>query len=111
MADFEDRNPRPLVLICGMLSTKDTASFLRHFNGLAQDVLAIPIAGQKSGRTPQDVADAARSVGLTARAFSTFETALQDLRSRVWSVAPRILIVGSLYLAGEVLAANGTWPE
>ena len=56
MADFEDQSPRPLVLICGTLDTKDTAGFLRHFNGLAQEMLAVPIAGEHAGRTAEEVA-------------------------------------------------------
>ena len=43
MADFEEQQPRSLVLICGSLSSKDTGAFLTHFKGLARDAIAIPI--------------------------------------------------------------------
>ncbi len=56
MADFEDQAQRPLVMICGTLAAKDTAGFLRHFNGLAQELLAVPIAGEHAGRSAEDVA-------------------------------------------------------
>jgi dihydrofolate synthase/folylpolyglutamate synthase len=108
MADFEDQASRPLVLICGTLGTKDTAGFLRHFNGLAQETLAVPIAGEHAGRTAEEVAGFAQSVGLNAAACQSVEAALRFLAARDWPVPPRILIAGSLYLAGLVLEANGT---
>jgi dihydrofolate synthase/folylpolyglutamate synthase len=111
MGDFEERRARPLVLICGSLSTKDTAAFLRCFAGLAQEVLAVPIHGEHDGRSAQEVATLARNAGLPAAACETVEQALDYLAARDWPVAPRILITGSLYLAGEVLAANGTPPD
>ena len=111
MADLEERHSRPLVMICGMLMTKDPAAFLGHFRGLVSDVLAIPVEGQEAGRSAPDVAALARSVGLTARAFASLDAALKDLRVQRWPTPPRILIAGSLYLAGEVLAANGTLPQ
>ena len=66
MADFEDHSPRPLALICGALATKDTAGFLGHFKGLAQETLAVPIAGEHAGRSAEEVA-IARGVGLRRR--------------------------------------------
>ena len=50
MADCEDKAPRPLVLICGTLASKDTAAFLRAFKGLAQEVLAVPVTGEHVAR-------------------------------------------------------------
>ncbi|MDB5595476.1 MAG: FolC bifunctional protein [Hyphomicrobiales bacterium] len=111
MGDFEERRARPLVLICGSLSTKDTAAFLRCFAGLAQEVLAVPIHGEHGGRSAQEVALLAQTAGLPAAACESVEQALDFLAARDWPVAPRILITGSLYLAGDVLAANGTPPD
>jgi len=108
MADFEEQSPRPLVLICGTLNTKDTAGFLRHFNGLAQETLAVPISGEHAGRPAEEVAAFAQSVGLNAAACQSVEAALRFLAARDWAAPPRILIAGSLYLAGLVLEANGT---
>jgi dihydrofolate synthase/folylpolyglutamate synthase len=108
MADFEDQAPRPLALICGTLNTKDTAGFLRHFKGLAQETLAVPIVGDHAGRSAEEVAAFAQSVGLDAAACASVEAALRFLAARDWAVPPRILIAGSLYLAGLVLEANGT---
>jgi dihydrofolate synthase/folylpolyglutamate synthase len=110
MADFEDRAGRPLVVICGTLTTKDTGAFLRSFKGLAQEVLAVPVEGEHAGRPARDVAACAIQADLPAAACQSVEQALAFLRARTWPVAPRILICGSLYLAGSVLQANGTPP-
>jgi dihydrofolate synthase/folylpolyglutamate synthase len=110
MADFEDKASRPLILICGMLATKDTEAFLRFFAGLAQEVLAVPVPHQEHARAPEEIAAAARANGLEAAVSTSIGAALRYLAARPWTVGPRILIAGSLYLAGEALAANGTPP-
>jgi dihydrofolate synthase/folylpolyglutamate synthase len=111
MADFEDRWPRPLALICGTLASKNTAGFLSHFKGLAQETLAVPIAGEHAGRTAEEVAAIARGVGLSAAACDSVASALRFLAARAWERPPRILIAGSLYLAGQVLEENGDAPR
>ena len=111
MADIEARMSRPLVMICGTLTTKDTLSFLNPFAGLARKVLAVPIGGEHSGRPARDVADAARQAGLDSCVSDGISSALRLLTAKKWLIAPRILIAGSLYLAGEVLAENGTPPK
>jgi dihydrofolate synthase/folylpolyglutamate synthase len=110
MADFEDASPRPLALICGTLTTKDTAGFLSHFKGLARQLIAVPIAGDHAGRSADEVARIASSVGLDARATESVGAALDLLAAEDWPRPPRVLITGSLYLAGEVLEANGNAP-
>jgi dihydrofolate synthase/folylpolyglutamate synthase len=110
MADFEDKVQRPLILICGTLASKDTGAILRSFKGLAQEVLAVPVNGEHSVRTPREVAAFANAEGIPAVACESFEQALLFLSAREWAVPPRILIAGSLYLAGEVLRLNGTPP-
>jgi dihydrofolate synthase/folylpolyglutamate synthase len=111
MADFTDRSERPLIIICGTLTTKDTGAFLRPFKGLAQEVLAVPVKAEQYGKPAQDVAAAATAEGLRAAACENIESALRFLSARDWPRPPRILIAGSLYLAGEVLALNGTPPK
>jgi dihydrofolate synthase/folylpolyglutamate synthase len=109
LADFEERVSRPLVLIVGMLATKDVGAFLRNFAGLARRLVAVPIHQDKS-LPAETVAEIARKSGIPADVSADFEAALA--RVAAWDLAPppRILITGSLYLAGEVLAANGTPP-
>ncbi|MBN8958868.1 MAG: bifunctional folylpolyglutamate synthase/dihydrofolate synthase [Rhizobiales bacterium] len=109
LADLEERVPRPLVLIVGMLTTKDVEGFLGNLAGLAHRVIAIPIANQEKARSPETIVEAARRTGTEAEVSTGTESALARV-AQLNLDAPRILITGSLYLAGEVLAANGTPP-
>lgn len=111
LADFEDKAARPLALICGSLSTKNTAAFLRAFKGLAQEVLAVPVTGDHAGRSPREVAALANAEGIPAVACESLESALRFLAARDWRVPPRVLITGSLYLAGEALRFNDSPPS
>jgi dihydrofolate synthase/folylpolyglutamate synthase len=110
LADLEERVPRPLVLIVGMLATKDAAGFLQHFSGLARRVIAVPIANDKAVPAAA-LADVARDIGIPALARDDLESAIDIAGKLDLEPAPRVLITGSLYLAGEVLAANGTPPQ
>jgi dihydrofolate synthase / folylpolyglutamate synthase len=110
LADLEERVSRPLVLIVGMLTTKDSEGFLRNFTGLAHRVVAVPIH-QDRAVPAAALAEMARGIGIPALARDDIESALAVARTFDLAPAPRVLITGSLYLAGEVLAANGTPPE
>ena len=110
LADLEERVSRPLVLIVGMMSTKDSEGFLRNFSGLACRVIAVPIQQDKA-LPAAALADIARDVGIPAISCDDVERALDVAGKLDFEPAPRVLITGSLYLAGEVLAANGTPPE
>ena len=109
LADLEERVSRPLILIVGMLSTKDAEGFLRNFTGLARRVITVPIHQDKA-LPPAALADVARGIGLPALARDDVESALVTIGKLELAPAPRVLITGSLYLAGEVLDANGTPP-
>jgi dihydrofolate synthase/folylpolyglutamate synthase len=110
LADLEERVSRPLVLIVGMLSTKDSEGFLRNFSGLARRVITVPIHQDKAVPAAE-LAEIAGSVGIPSISRDTLESALTVTGGLDLAPAPRVLITGSLYLAGEVLAANGTPPE
>ena len=110
MADLEERHDSPLILICGMLTTKDSAAFLSSFRGLASELVAVPVGGDHEGRTPRELAEAGRAAGLPARVADSFEAAIAEIAARPFAGPPRVLIAGSLYLAGEVLKVNGTLP-
>jgi dihydrofolate synthase/folylpolyglutamate synthase len=111
MAELEDKTQRPLVIICGSLASKDTGGFLRAFKGLAQEVVAVPVNADQYAKPAAEVAAAAAANGLPAAACGSIKSALAFLAAREWAAPPRILIAGSLYLAGEVLALNGSPPE
>ena len=111
LADLEERVARPLVLIVGMLSTKDSEGFLRNFTGLARRVIAVPILSQDKSLPPDAIADAVRRVGIPADSRRSIAEALAAASRLELDPPPRILITGSLYLSGEVLAQNGTVPQ
>ena len=111
MAELEDKMQRPLVIVCGSLASKDTGGFLRAFKGLAQEVVAVPVNADQYAKPAAEVAAAATANGIPAAACESVKSALAFLAAREWPAPPRVLIAGSLYLAGEVLALNGTPPE
>ena len=110
MADLEDKASRPLIVICGTLATKDTGGFLKPFAGLARLVIGVPVEGGHQGRAAADVAAIAGAQGLSAQAAESVEAAFALIRGRAWERPPRILVAGSLHLAGAVLATNGVPP-
>ena len=110
LADLEERVSRPLVLVVGMLATKDCEGFLKNFAGLARRVIAVPIPRQEKSLSADAIAAAARAVGIPAETRNDIPAALGAVGSLGLDPPPRILIAGSLYLAGEVLALNGTPP-
>jgi dihydrofolate synthase/folylpolyglutamate synthase len=111
LADLEERVSRPLVLIVGMLASKDCEGFLKNFTGLARRIVAVPIPQQENSLPPRAIVDIAWGVGLPAQEAGDIEAALTDIGWFDLPAPPRILITGSLYLAGAVLAANGTPPN
>ncbi|MEZ2221896.1 folylpolyglutamate synthase/dihydrofolate synthase family protein [Rhizobium sp. RCC_161_2] len=113
MASFEERQPRPLFLIIGMINTKDPVGYFKAFTGLAEKVYCVPIRGSESMIDPVILANSAYDAGLVAEPMSTVRQALDEIRELAVPnmPAPRILIGGSLYLVGDVLADNGTPPK
>ncbi|MBY0613651.1 MAG: bifunctional folylpolyglutamate synthase/dihydrofolate synthase [Beijerinckiaceae bacterium] len=105
--ELEEKAPRPLILVVGMLGAKETLAFLQPFAGLAQELYAIDIPGQASARPAAELADIARQAGLKAATAGTLSETLRFIAARQWEKPPRILICGSLYLAGEVLKQDG----
>src|SRR5262249_16030238 len=104
LADLEERVSRPLVLIVGLLPTQAAEGFPRTFSGLARRVITVPMHQEKA-IPPAALADTARGIGIPAIARDDVESALVAIAKFDLAPAPRVLITGSLYLAGEVLAA------
>ena len=94
------------VLITAMMANKDRAGFFAALRGCARRVITIPNAEGHAGADPHALAEAAQAAGFDAQAASGLEAALAAARG-----ARRVLICGSLYLAGEVLRANGQVPD
>jgi len=110
LADLEERVSRPLVLVVGMLATKDCENFLKNFTGLARRIVAVPIPHQEKSLAAGAIVDVARGVGIPAQSETDVATALAAIGRFALDPPARILITGSLYLAGEVLKQNGTLP-
>lgn len=109
MADLEDQLPRPLHLICGMMENKDAAGFFAPFKGLAECVICVPVPGSDRGYEEGALSEYAAAQGLKVISAACVSDALA--LSAAHSKGPvRLLICGSLYLAGHVLDINGTRP-
>lgn len=110
MADLEERTEKPLYLICGMLANKDSIGFLSAFRGLARHVVTVTIPGEEASLGAGALYDRARAAGLDASPAEDVEDAMLQIaamaRMDEGDTAPRILICGSLYLAGTVLVEN-----
>lgn len=104
-SDLNDRHSRPLVLVWGMLNSKDAGRFIESFAGIAARVVTLTIPDEENALTAAALADAARAAGLSAETADSLEQALRQ--AALAAPNPRILICGSLYLAGHVLAAHG----
>lgn len=100
---------RPLDLVCGMLANKDAAGLLTPLADIAASFTAIPIPGHDH-HAPADLAEAARALGIGR--VTTAADPAEALARLAASGEPHIvLILGSLYLAGGVLTANGELPD
>ncbi len=115
MAELEERVSRPLYLVVAMMGNKDAEQFLASFQTLARNIITLPLLDQANGMSPNDLRAAASKAGLPNEKAedlsSAFKSILRSAESnKSEEKSPRILICGSLYLAGHVLAfhrANG----
>jgi dihydrofolate synthase/folylpolyglutamate synthase len=96
-------------ILLGMLENKDLEAFLEPFAGSGAVIHPLPVAGHAC-HSPAAIAAAANRAGLAARAGGSIEAALAAVAAEQDDPAPVILVGGSLYLAGTLLAANGTLP-
>ncbi|MDJ0993559.1 MAG: folylpolyglutamate synthase/dihydrofolate synthase family protein [Dinoroseobacter sp.] len=94
-------------LICGMLKTKDVAGFLRPLAAVADSLTAVSIPGEAATLSASETAREAVAVGMDATQADTIKQAVETLAAQG---ARRVVICGSLYLAGEVLRRNETLP-
>jgi len=96
--------PRPTHLVCGMLNTKDVAGYLGPLARVAQGLTAVPIPGEANTLPADATARAARGVGMQAGVAESALAAVEEITAR--APRARILICGSLYLAGGILREN-----
>jgi dihydrofolate synthase / folylpolyglutamate synthase len=94
--------PKPLVIIWGMLNTKDATQFFKPLAELAAHVVTLAIPGEANAITAEDLAQTVRKLGTAATTATSISNAVRQASQL--KPAARILICGSLYLAGHVLA-------
>ena len=92
-------------LICGMLNTKDVRGYMVPLAGLVTQLHAVKVPGEKNTLPAEVTRDAALAAGIRAVAAGSVAEALAGIADRVPEA--RVLICGSLYLAGVVLRENG----
>jgi dihydrofolate synthase/folylpolyglutamate synthase len=102
---FKKTDGRPLHLVVGMINTKDSLGFLEAIAPHAVHLHAVPVPEEKASRAPEDIVRQAEELGLPAHAERDVASALSAIANTAASPV-RVLICGSLYLAGQVLRAN-----
>jgi len=104
-ATLETLRKRPTHLICGMLNTKDVTGYMVPLRKWAESLTAVSIPGQTATLSAEETAKAAHASGFEAETAESVEAALAQIVQA--DPLARVLICGSLYLAGEVLKTNG----
>jgi len=97
---------RPLHLICGMLNTKDASGYMEPLAHVADTLTGVSIPGEPNTLPAEETARFAAAAGMITDTAENVDSALQKLAES--DPKARILICGSLYLAGEVLRRNET---
>jgi dihydrofolate synthase/folylpolyglutamate synthase len=97
---------RPLHLVFGMLNTKEPVAFLKPLAPYTRDLKAVRIEGDHASLPAEEAAAAARAAGITAETAENLDAAIEKIVTSS-EIPSRVLICGSLYLAGVVLAENG----
>jgi dihydrofolate synthase/folylpolyglutamate synthase len=109
LAALHRREPRPLTLIVGLLANKDAEGWFAAMADLAPRILTVPVESG-AGAAPETLAAVVDQLGLPAQAAINVDQAIEAALHG--AQRPRVVICGSLYLAGEVLAADPrTWPD
>ena len=104
LAGFEEKAPKPVYLVVGMMGQKDALGFLAPFRGLVRGIYTVPIPGaHETPHSQENLAEVAQSAGLQAIDRESVIAALETIAA-LPKGPKRVLICGSLYLAGHVLS-------
>jgi len=107
LAEFEERVPRAVHLIWGMMETKDAHAFIAPFKGLVERVYTVPIPEEANAFSAEALAEIAASEGFDVTPASGVAHALMQSRAALGRPG-RVLICGSLYLAGHTLKLHAS---
>jgi dihydrofolate synthase/folylpolyglutamate synthase len=106
LAEIEERVPRPMHLVFGMMDTKDARAFIAPFKKLVERIYTVPIPNELNAFSAEALAELVRAEGFNVTAAESVPDAL--LKSQAALPGPgRVLICGSLYLAGHALRLHG----
>ena len=104
----EDSITKPLVLILGLVQTKDVQSFLTQFSDIAIKLVAVPASDKHSSTDPKIIVDIGNSLGIESIYAINITRGVDLIKETIGDQSkPRVLICGSLYLAGEALTLSG----
>ncbi|WP_343561227.1 bifunctional folylpolyglutamate synthase/dihydrofolate synthase [Kiloniella sp. b19] len=95
---------RPVHIVYGMLNTKAATDYLRPLTAKASSLRALRIPGEAASLSAEEAADHAREAGFEAKAVESAEAAIEDILAN--EKPGRIIICGSLYLAGHILSRS-----
>ena len=109
LKDMHRARPAPLVLVTGMMASKDAANFFAPFADMAAHAYAVPIPGEPGALRARDLAEFSSSKGIETTIARSVPAALKQ--AATFFPGARIVICGSLYLAGAVLRQNKTPPS
>lgn len=112
LADLDERAPKPVHLVVGMQAHKDVRGFLHPFRGLVREITPVAIPGAAEQTVAVEaIRSEAKGLGIPVGTSSGLEDAVRRA-GRACLDPCRIVICGSLYLAGEVLALEqGVAPQ
>ncbi|WP_455479437.1 bifunctional folylpolyglutamate synthase/dihydrofolate synthase [Bartonella sp. B23] len=108
LAQWRKKSNRSIIMIVGMLNTKDAVGYFQHLAKLVDKVYTIPLIGNSAGVCPEILTVSAKKVGILASPQAHLQDALQRINSDHREAI--VLISGSLYLAGDILRDNKTPP-
>lgn len=103
-ATLKEQPNREIHLICGMLNTKDIGGYLEPLAEISETLTAVSIPGEANTIPAEETAKAAEAIGMLATSANSVEEAIQTIKTKAPNA--RILICGSLYLAGHVMRLN-----
>ncbi len=106
LAELDERVARPVHLVWGMMETKDAHAYIAPFKGLVERIYTVPIPNEPNAFGSEELAEIARAEGFDVIAASSVPEALTASREAADGPV-RVLICGSLYLAGLVLKLHG----
>ncbi|PCI31837.1 MAG: bifunctional folylpolyglutamate synthase/dihydrofolate synthase [Alphaproteobacteria bacterium] len=107
--NFSDKDDRPLILICGMMASKDTTGFFAPLKPHVAKVYGITVVGEDS-HSPDNIVAMADSLKIPATPAASAKAALEEIRATYGDTPVRVLICGSLYLAGQILVDTDLLP-